>query len=172
MSPSLQICWRLPLVSSFSTTSDISNSLRGSGIFLLAAMVFNRPGSKVVRATWWGKKTKQNQKKTGQAGNRPAVPYGGRGRPLMEQSQYNIVLLISSQLLKIIPALNVFTFFILNLRREISKCTYKHYLELKHLCSTLHRQWNEHLQMTWWTFTNFTAACCLQITVQCKFPIT
>lgn len=81
-------------------------------------MVFNRPGSKVVRATWWGKK---KQKKTGQAGNRPAVPYGGRGRPLMEQSQYNIVLLISSQLLKIIPALNVFTFFILNLRRYIFK---------------------------------------------------
>lgn len=166
MSPSLQICWRLPLVSSFSTTSDISNSLRGSGIFLLAAMVFNRPGSKVVRATWWGKK------KTGQAGNRPAVPYGGRGRPLMEQSQYNIVLLISSQLLKIIPALKVFTFFILNLRRYILKCTYKHYLELKHFYRSLHRQWNEHLQMTCWTFTNFTAACCLQFTVQCKYPIT
>lgn len=157
MSPSLQICWRLPLVSSFSTTSDISNSLRGSGIFLLAAMVFNRPGSKVVRATWW--REKQNQKKTGQAGNRPAVPYGGRGRPLMEQSQYNIVLLISSQLLKIIPALNVFTFFILNLRWEILKCTYKHYLELKHLYSTLHRQWNEHLQMTCWTFLMFAVYC-------------
>lgn len=51
--PSHHTCRRLPLVSSFSTTSDISNSLRGRGIFLLAAMVFSRPGSKVVRATWW-----------------------------------------------------------------------------------------------------------------------
>lgn len=52
-SPSFHTCRRLPLVSSFSTTSDISNSLRGRGIFLLAATVFSRPGSKVVRATWW-----------------------------------------------------------------------------------------------------------------------
>lgn len=42
-----------PLVSSFSTTSDISKSLRGRGIFLLAVMVFSRPGNNVVRATWW-----------------------------------------------------------------------------------------------------------------------
>lgn len=52
LSPSLHTCRRLPLVSSFSTTSDISKSFRGRGIFLLAAMVFSRPGNKVVRATW------------------------------------------------------------------------------------------------------------------------
>lgn len=40
-----------PFVSSFRTTSEISNSLRGRGIFLLAATVFRRPGRREVRAT-------------------------------------------------------------------------------------------------------------------------
>ncbi len=41
-----------PLVSSFRTTSEISNSLRGRGIFLLAASVFRSPGRREVRATY------------------------------------------------------------------------------------------------------------------------
>lgn len=32
--------------------SEISNSLRGRGIFRFAAMVFRRPGRRVVRATY------------------------------------------------------------------------------------------------------------------------
>jgi hypothetical protein len=42
----------LPLPESFTTTSEISNSLRGRGIFRFAAMVFRRPGRRVVRATY------------------------------------------------------------------------------------------------------------------------
>lgn len=42
----------LPASGSFKTTSDISNIFSGSGIFLLAAMVFKMPGSNVVRQTW------------------------------------------------------------------------------------------------------------------------
>ncbi|KAI8421046.1 hypothetical protein MSG28_008175 [Choristoneura fumiferana] len=41
-----------PAALSCSTTSLISNSLSGSGIFLLAASVFSSPGSSRVRATW------------------------------------------------------------------------------------------------------------------------
>lgn len=33
-------------------TSDISKIFKGNGIFLFAAIVFNNPGSKVVRQTW------------------------------------------------------------------------------------------------------------------------
>lgn len=41
-----------PLSSSFSTTSEISNNLSGSAIFLFAATVFKSPGSSVVLATY------------------------------------------------------------------------------------------------------------------------
>lgn len=41
----------LPVLGSFTTTSEISKSLRGKGIFLLAAIVFSSPGRRVVRAT-------------------------------------------------------------------------------------------------------------------------
>ena len=42
----------LPLLESFTTMSEISNSFRGRGIFRFAAMVFRRPGRRVVRATY------------------------------------------------------------------------------------------------------------------------
>lgn len=41
----------LPALGSFTTMSEISKSLRGKGIFLLAAIVFSSPGRRVVRAT-------------------------------------------------------------------------------------------------------------------------
>lgn len=41
----------LPVLGSFTTMSEISKSLRGKGIFLLAAIVFSSPGRRVVRAT-------------------------------------------------------------------------------------------------------------------------
>lgn len=41
----------LPVFESFKITSDISNNLSGRGIFLLAEMVFSKPGNKRVRQT-------------------------------------------------------------------------------------------------------------------------
>lgn len=42
----------LPVFSSFKTTSDTSKTFSGKGIFLLAAIVFNNPGNKLVLQTW------------------------------------------------------------------------------------------------------------------------
>ena len=42
----------IPFSLSFNTISDISNIFKGSGIRLLAAIVFNNPGNNVVRATY------------------------------------------------------------------------------------------------------------------------
>lgn len=44
----------LPFSLSFSTTSEISKIFMGSGIFWLEAIVFSKPGSKLVRATYSG----------------------------------------------------------------------------------------------------------------------
>ena len=41
----------VPVLLSLYTTSDISNSFRGRGMFLLWYMVFNTPGSNAVLAT-------------------------------------------------------------------------------------------------------------------------
>ena len=44
----------LPFSLPFSTTSEISKIFMGSGIFWLEAIVFSKPGSKLVRATYSG----------------------------------------------------------------------------------------------------------------------
>ena len=49
-----------PFPLSLSTTSDTSNIFMGRGIFLLAAMVFRRPGRSVVRATCKGMSIRVN----------------------------------------------------------------------------------------------------------------
>ena len=41
----------VPLSDVLRTTSDISNSFNGSGLFLLEAIVFSKPGRRVVRTT-------------------------------------------------------------------------------------------------------------------------
>lgn len=75
--PSSNIFEHQPLLLSFRTTSDISNSFRGRGIFLLAAIVFSRPGSSVVRATWW-RKTAVNLKTWWQFGRWERAPSNGK----------------------------------------------------------------------------------------------
>jgi len=46
----IQVTAPIPFSVSRSTTSEISNNLRGNGIFLLDAIVFKMPGSRLVRA--------------------------------------------------------------------------------------------------------------------------